>query len=455
MTPEPVRVQTPRMIAGKFLGGFVPAVAFHFGVLEVLEDRGFRLRRGFRQPGQARETGPPGLDLVVGSSAGAFFVTAAAAGATREDLVGATEEGAAFAPFRSELLGAGPGMSIRVARWLAEGPRASWASRRGWKSWAAENTLNLLFPLWRLDPLREYLRDEILMGKDWEDLKTEAAILAVDLNHPVTLILGEKESPILGLLRREPVSPEAVHLILGSEGRKIRDAFVTAGVDPEHPVLARFREYPDVRNTALYVKGVPMESAATGSMAAYPIYAPVDLATRDGDPVRIGHYPLQGMDGEDRNPFTTDVAEEAGADLILISSISAPYKYLHGVGSLSGHGYTAMHEQKTAHSRDAKQEDVIRAHTEHRRLYHAARSVLIEHQCSRESIERLEEEFHRIAWIRNVRIRIYPDPDIGAENHILRSLDPLEFTPEAIRRASDLGRTVTERVLEGYEFEFL
>lgn len=443
------------MIAGKFLGGFVPAVAFHFGVLEVLEERGFRLRRGFREAGEARETGPPGMDLLVGSSAGAFFVAAAAAGATRADLVGAAEEGAAFAPFRSELLGSGPGLGLRMARWAREGPRARWRTRRGWKSWAAENTLNVLFPLWRLDPLQEYLREEILRGRDWTDLKTEAAILAVDVNHPVTLILGEKESPVLALMRREPVAPETVHVVLGSEGRKIVDAFVQAGVDPAHPVLARYRERPDLRSTALYLDGVPIDCAAAASMAAYPIYAPVDLARRDGTPVRIGHYPVQALDGEDRNPFTTDVAEEAGADLVIISSINTPYKYLHGIGSLVGRGYTAMHEQKSAQSRDAKQENVMRMHADHQSLLHAARSLLLDEGASRESLERLEDEFHRIAWIRNTRIRIYPDPDIGAENHILRTLDPLEFTPRAIQRGSDLGRIVAERVLARYRFEFL
>lgn len=455
MTLEPIRVQAPRMIAGKFLGGFVPAVAYHFGVLEVLEERGFRLRRGFRAPEEPRATGPPGFDLLVGSSAGAFFVTAAAAGATPEDLVGAAAEGAAFAPFQSDLLGSGPGLSLRMARWLAGGPRASWSARKGWKSWAAENTLNLLFPLWRLDPLQAYLRDEVLGGRDWEDLRTECSILAVDLNHPVTLILGERESPVLGLLRREPVSPEAVHLVLGSEGRKIIDAFVRAGVDPEHPALGQYRERPDIRSTAIYARGVPMDCAAAGSMAAWPIYAPVDVANRAGEPIRIGHYPLQVVDGEDRNPFTTDVAEEAGADLIVISSITAPYKFLHGIGSLAGRGYTAIHEQKTAQSRDAKQEDVIRSHLEHRRLLHAARTVLLDHGCSRESMELMEEEFHRICWLRNTRIRIFPDPDIGGENHVLRTLDPLEFTPRAIGRAFDLGRRVAERVLKRYRFEFL
>ncbi len=456
MRSEPTRVQAPRKIAGKFLGGFVPAVSYHFGVLEVLEERGFVLRRGFREADEERETGPPGIDVAVGSSAGAFFVTAACAGTGRRELLGSDRARAArHEPFDPEYLGHGQGLVEKTMEWLRTGPRASWKDRRSWKSWAAENTLNVLFPLWKLDAMQAYLREEVLKGRDWEDLRTEAAILGVDVNHPVTFIFGERESPIIGLLRREPVSSETVHLVLGSEGRKIVSAFRSAGVDPDHPALAPFRTHPDLRHTGMYVRGVPMESAAVASMAAYPFYSPVDLKDRDGRPIRLGHYELEVMDGEDRNPFTTDVAEEAGADLIFISSISTPYKYLHGLGSLTGRGYSDMHHQKSAHSRDAKQEDVVRLHDEHRRLYSAARALLSECGAPREAVERLEEEFHRIVWIRNERIRITPDPDVAKENHILRQLDPLAFNEEAVEQAFELGRTVAERVLKDYRFEFL
>ena len=44
-----------------------------------------------------------------------------------------------------------------------------------------------------------------------------------------------------------------------------------------------------------------------------------------------------------------------------------------------------------------------------------------------EAVERLDAEFQRIARIDTVRIRIYPDPDIAAENRILRTLDPLDI----------------------------
>jgi len=456
MPDEPIVVRTPRRIAGKFMGGFVPAVSYHFGVLEVLRERGFVLRGGFRDPGQPRETGPPGIDLAVGSSAGAFFVTAACAGVGKDELLGAVNDGAArVEPFRARYLGEGDGLVGKTLEWVRSGPRVSWAERRTWKSWAAESTINVLFPLWRLDPIGRYLYREVLDGRDWEDLRTEAAILVVDLNHPLTLILGEQESPVLELFREQPVAPEAIHRILGSEGGRIVRAFEEAGVDPAHPALAPFRERPEVRNTALHARGVGMPCAAIGSMATYPLYAPVHLTGRDGEPFRLGHYEVVAQDGEDRNPFTTDVAEERGADLILVSSISAPYKYLHGLGSLHRMGYNAMHQQKSFHSRDSKQEDVLRFHREHRRLHAAARAILEEHGCGREAIERLEAEFHRIAWINNVRVRITPDTDIAAENHMLRRLDPLAFTVEEVNRAFDLGVTVARRVLKRYRFEFL
>ncbi|MEJ2153595.1 MAG: hypothetical protein P8Y29_11815 [Gemmatimonadota bacterium] len=133
---DPVEVTTPRRIAAKFLGGFVPAVAYHFGVLEVLQERGFVLRSGFREPDEPRQTGPPGFDLVVGSSAGAFFVVAACAGATRDDLVGAIETGEArFDPFDAKYLGQGDGLLHKTLEWAREGPRPSWRNRRTWRAW--------------------------------------------------------------------------------------------------------------------------------------------------------------------------------------------------------------------------------------------------------------------------------------------------------------------------------
>lgn len=453
---KPISVALPRSIAGTFLGGFVPAVAYHFGVMEVLEERGFVLRAGFRGRDEQRETGPPGIDLAVGSSAGAFFVTAACAGLRPDDLVGTLAEAAtAEGRFEPRYLGEGKGLTRKALEWARKGPRASWSLRRTWKSWAAESTLNVLFPLWTLEPMGEYLRDSVLQGRDWEDLRTEAAILAVDLNHPVTLILGEREAPVLELFRRQPVRPEAIHLILGSEGEKIARAFEEAGVDPAHPVLRTFRDDPLTRHATLRVRGVPMACAAIGSMATYPFYRPVTLERADGAPYRLGHYTVQVQDGEDRNPFTTDVAEESGCDLVIVSSISAPYKYLHGFGSLAERGYSAMYQQKTAQSRDAKQEDIMQAHRTQLALYRASREILESVDCGPEAADRLHDAFQRLAGIDHARVRVYPDPDISAENRILRTLDPLEFTPKAVARARDLGRMVARRVLGGYRFEFL
>jgi predicted acylesterase/phospholipase RssA len=450
-----IPVSRPRRIAGTFLGGFVPAVAYHFGVLEVLEERGFVFRAGFRDRSEARALGPPGIDFVVGSSAGAFFVTAACAGLTPADLVGDVGEELGEGRFQGRYLGQGRGLTQKTLRWAREGPKTPWSARKNWKSWAAESTLNVLFPLWTLDPMGRYLRDEVLRGRDWADLRTEAAILAVDLNHPVTLVLGEREDPILELFRKEPVRPEAIHLILGSEGGKIARVFEEGGVDPAHPVLAPFRADPRTRNVTLRVSGVPMARAAIGSMATYPFYKPVELQRADGQPFRLGHYTVEAQDGEDRNPFTTEIAESGGADLVIVSSISAPYKYLHGFGSLATRGYSAMHQQKTAQSRDAKQEDVMRANRTQTALFEASRRILEEAGCGPEAVERLRGEFERLARIDHVRLRIYPDPDIASENRILRTLDPLEFTPRAVERAFQLGRIVARRVLAQYRFEFL
>jgi hypothetical protein len=428
-----VHVPTPRRIGAKFLGGFVPAVAFHYGVLEILQERGFVLRSGFRGAGEPRATGPPGIDLV---------------GAVRR-------EGESFAAFHRRYLGEGKGFTRKSIDWMRAGPRPGWRSRRTWKAWAAESTVNMLFPLWTLDSIETYLDRDILGGRGWKDLKTEAAILAVDLNHPVTYVLGERESPVLDLFRSEPVRPETIHFILGSEGWKIVDAFESAGVPRDHPVMVELCHEANQRHTTVYVRGVPMANAAAGSMANYPFYAPVPLRGEDGAPFQLGHYPVVVIDGEDRNPFTTDVAEDAGCDLVLVSSITAPYKYLHGVGSLEALGYSALHQQRSAQTRDARQEDVVRSQRLNRRLYAETRRILEEGGCGPVAVERLHDMFRRWTWIDNWRIRLYPDPDVAAENRIARTLDPLAFTTDAVDRAVDLGRMVARRVLSRYAFEFL
>ena len=141
MSETPNVVTTPRKIAGKFMGGFVPAVAYHYGVLEVLRERGFVLRSGFRDRDEPRELGPPGIDMAIGSSAGAFFVASACAGVEKDALLGAVDEGTArVEPFRAEYLGQGRGLLAKTLEWLHGGPRVSWEERRTWKSWAAEST---------------------------------------------------------------------------------------------------------------------------------------------------------------------------------------------------------------------------------------------------------------------------------------------------------------------------
>ena len=97
----------------------------------------------------------------------------------------------------------------------------------------------------------------------------------------------------------------------------------------------------------------------------------------------------------------------------------------------------------------------MRAHRTQRDLYRTSRAILRGAGCGAEDFEKLHDAFERLAGIDNVRVRIYPDPDIAAENRILRTLDPLEFTPKAVDRAFQLGRIVARRVLAGYRFEFL
>ena len=97
----------------------------------------------------------------------------------------------------------------------------------------------------------------------------------------------------------------------------------------------------------------------------------------------------------------------------------------------------------------------MRAHRTQAALYHASREILERAGCGPEAVRMLTEAFAAMAWIDHRRIRIYPDPDIAAENHILRMLDPLEFTPQAVERARQLGRMVARRVLARYRFEFL
>ena len=109
----------------------------------------------------------------------------------------------------------------------------------------------------------------------------------------------------------------------------------------------------------------------------------------------------------------------------------------------------------TAQSRDAKQEDVTRSHRTQRALFDSGRRILEAAGCGSQAVDDLRAEFERLARIDHVRLRIYPDPDIASENRILRTLDPLEFTPRAVERAFQLGRIVARRVLSGYHFEFL
>jgi predicted acylesterase/phospholipase RssA len=218
--------------------------------------------------------------------------------------------------------------------------------------------------------LERYVREELLKGVNrFEQLRAELYIIATELDDPRVVVFGEKDS-------------------------------------------GQIYDYK-------YVSGASISEAAAASMAFPPIYAPCSVA--------VGRERKYYMDGELRDPFSTHVAEDSGADLVVVSSVYQPFQFSKELGSLFRFGLAGVYPQARDQSLHAKQQNAVLQ----RRKMAAAVDFVYEYTrryLPQEVCERLAEELEHRLDCRRRNFIIYINPERDLEVY---RVHPFDFSEEA------------------------
>lgn len=155
-----------------------------------------------------------------------------------------------------------------------------------------------LRPRYSVDALERLVRERLLPGfDDFTKLACELYILTTELDVPRTVVFGERRTP--------------------------------------------------QKHDYIYLNGVTVSQAAAASMALPPLFNPCKM--------NVGGRDAYYIDGELRDPFVTNVAQDTGADCIIVSSIYQPFQFADQMGSLEETGIAGIYLQSRDLSIDAKQ----------------------------------------------------------------------------------------------------
>ncbi len=195
--------------------------------------------------------------------------------------------------------------------------------------------------------------------------------------------------------------------------------------------------------------GVPLWKSAAGSMSLPPYYEPYELenppteiAPSDGESVVL-------IDGETRDPFSTDAAEDSGADLIIVSSFYRVHEYTPGLGHISDYGTIPVMWQERAQGKDARKHLSIQNRYQKKKALELYREQLEETCVTQQEIERNMEEMESALDFREDLDVI----EIQAQEYVNDDLtypywDPFTLKEEIIEFLYESGHEVATQELQ-------
>lgn len=383
------------------LGGGVPNVAFQLGVCEALKDWGFSIPTGCRSEDEDREYGNLTLNPIIGSSSGAFAAISTAMGLGYDELLC---DGGEVNPITEDII------RDRIETNPLSFLKRLYTSRKKYTRLKNlvhstpsiyEHLINTYYPIWKMDALKEYIREQLLDGCDFESLRAELQIMAVTQEQRMTLIIGEESHP------RDP--------------------------------------YEDFK----FQNGIPLWEAAAGSMSLPPYYEPYEftdppeeIAPADGESIIL-------IDGETRDPFTTDAAQESDADLIIVSSFYRVHEYTPGLGHLSDYGILPVMWQERAQGKDARKFDSIQNRKQKQKALELYREQLQESCVTQEEIEENMREMEEVLKFQeNLDV-----VEIQAQEYREKELtypywDPFGLQTEVVEYQYEAGQAVANEALQ-------
>jgi len=378
-------------VALKMLGGGVPNVGFQLGVCRALKEWGFRFPEGCRQPGTPREYGPGILNPVIGSSSGSFAAVSAVMGYDRDDLL---KPGGEIEPITESMIkDRTESNPLALLKRLYTSRQKYTRLKRLVKSEPSvyEHVINTYYPLWKMDALERYLREELLKGCSFESLRARLLILAVTQEQRTTLVLGDESRP-------------------SGAGRDYK-----------------------------FQAGVPPWKAAAGSMSLPPYYEPYRLQNPPPEIRPPDGHSVVLIDGETRDPFSTHAAEDSGADLVIVSSYYRVHEYSSDLGHISDYGIMPVMWQQEAQGKDARKHDSIQSRRQRQQALRAFRKHLEDCCEDPDDVEEKMNHMERVLSIREdldvieIRAQNLRDPNLTYPYWDAFSLQPdvLDFLYEA------------------------
>ncbi len=267
-------------------GGVVKAAAWHLGVTLALEELGFTFAsHGKNDPNDAK--GSLEISTFVGSSAGNLINLYLANGFTPQDVIDSflKIKNSKIKPISYKEMLYLKNFKLTPKQKGIYDPFADFPP-------VARHIIKPLMSFsgfFSTEGVGEYIENNILRFKDFEDYKADLFIIATQLDHSRKVIFSKYNYP-----------------------------------KPTHD------------STAVYYTGIPVKEAACASMSVPPFYTPYPVTNPHTK--QVDYY----IDGEIRETLSTHVAEDNGCEYIISSWTHTPYHYHDEVGSLAHYGLHAI-----------------------------------------------------------------------------------------------------------------
>ncbi len=377
----------------------MPNVAFQLGVCSALEEWGFRIPTGCLEPDEEREFGPNVLNPIIGSSSGAFAAVTVAMGYGRDDLMG---DSGRIRPMDESVIkdSVDTGLWSLLKRLYSSREKYTRLKKLVRSSPSRyEHIVNTYYPIWKMDALEQYVREELLSGGRFEQLRARLFVLSVAQEQRLTFIFGDKN---------KPVEPK-------------RDYKFQDGVDPWQ--------------------------AVAGSMCLPPFYKPYRLEDPPDEMRPEGGSEVVLIDGETRDPFSTDAAEDSGADLVFVSSFYRLLEYSPELGHIDDYGILPVILQERAQGKDARKMQSILSRSRRKEALDYFRKFL-EQECPDRCEEAMREMEKILDFREDVDVIEIQAQDYEHEELTYPYWDPFTLDEDVVEFQYQAGLELTRRKLE-------
>jgi predicted acylesterase/phospholipase RssA len=399
---EKIKVGPRKKIAFVCSGGAVKAAAFHMGVCLAMQEKGFRFLGGLKGSGALPKTPKRqslDIDTYVGSSAGSFISSYLASGYSVEQIFNAylKSERGALRPIKYSTL-----LSVRSSKHEEE-IKAGLSLAKRLRSFT-DGALDLLYRrkspyasgIFSTSGIESYLRNHVLPSNNFSDYAADMFIVTTQLNHSKRVVFNKYAWP----------SPKD-------------DA------------------------TCIYDNTVSISDSVAASTALPPLFAPYGIRNHKN---KVIYY----FDGEIRETLSVNVAEDAGADLIISSYSHQPYHYSREIGSLTKFGIPAIGIQAIYLLIERKIQSAIYSRNQKRAALAAVYEYCVDAQIDTTQRKKICEILERELGVRpdNHYIYIHPRPT----DHEMFFGDHFNLGPAFMEKIVRIGFMSAIEALRKYEF---